>query len=193
MSLPNNQPFGISDEQRDRAVAHLSSLYANGTINEAELDRRLDQALGARDRVELNRSLQGLARIAPAVLTPRAPGQAAPAENVAAGMVHLSGLLTSFVVPAIVKAVATPGSRTWWEAARAMSLQLTAAVVGVIAMMVTVIFGGNLMFFAWAAWLASTIWASVRAFNGKSGTGVAEPLLLGRPKPPRAGIGGPTR
>ncbi|NHB83732.1 DUF1707 domain-containing protein [Tessaracoccus sp. HDW20] len=95
---------------RDRAIAHLNDLYARNLINESELDRRLDKVLGARDRVELSRSLQGLARMAPVMLTPRAPGQPSPAENVGAGLVNLSGLMTSFVGPPSSRRPASPAA-----------------------------------------------------------------------------------
>lgn len=195
MSVPGQSPFiGITEEMRDRAIAHLNDLYARNVINEAELDSRLDKALGARDRVELGRSLQGLARMAPAMLTPRAPGQAAPAENVGAGLVNLSGLATSFVGPAIVKAAAKPGSRMWWEAGRALSLQVTFLALGLVLAVLGWVLGiSGLTFLAWAAWAGATIWSSVRAFNGKPSTGGFEPYLLARPKLPDAGAPGITR
>ncbi|GAA4905625.1 hypothetical protein GCM10025789_26190 [Tessaracoccus lubricantis] len=180
---------GVTDQQRDRAVNHLQACYADRSIDEAELDRRLDLALNARDRVELNRSLVGLARIAPAVFVPQRPGQAAPAENVGAGLVHLSGLFTWFIAPAIVKSVARPGSHLWWEAGRALSFQLTAAVVAAAALVLGIVLGAEgFLFLAWLAWFGGTIWASVRAFNGQSGTGRLEPFMLARPNPPRQAL-----
>ena len=183
MSLPYQPPNVISDDQRERAVNHLQAQYANGTIGEAELDRRLDLALNAHDRVQLNRSLLGLARIAPAMLRPTAPGQPNPAENVGGGLVQLSGLFTSFVGPAIVKASTRPGSALWGEASRALSLQLTALTAAVAALILSQLLGfGGLMFIGWLAWLTATIWAGVRAFNGQPGTAPFEGLLLFRPK-----------
>lgn len=180
---PNNH---LSEAARDRAVAHLQACYATGQLNEADLDRRLDQALRARDRAELNRALVGLARIAPAPLRAPAPGLPSPADNVGAGMAHLSGLFTSFVGPAVIKAVATPGSRVWWEAARALSLQVTLIVAGFAAMVASVVLGlSELMGLVWLVWFAATLTASVRAFNGQSGTGRFERVLLARPQAPR--------
>ncbi|NHB83731.1 hypothetical protein G7085_00800 [Tessaracoccus sp. HDW20] len=66
-----------------------------------------------------------------------------------------------------------------------MSLQLTFLAIGVALTVVGWITGiGQLAFLAWAAWFGATIWASVRAFNGKPSTGVAEPFLLARPHLP---------
>lgn len=189
MSVYHQFP-GVTDQQRDRAVNHLQACYADRSIDEAELDRRLDLALNARDRVELNRSLMGLARIAPAVLTRPRPGQPTPAENMGAGLTQLSGLFTWFIGPAVVKAASTPGSRVWWEASRALSLQLTAGAVAAAAFLLAVVFGAEgLLALGWLAWFAGTIWASVRAFNGKSGTGALEPVLLARPERPRPALG----
>ena len=179
--------FLVNDQQRDRAVDHLQACYANGSLDEAEFDRRLDAALNARDRAELNRSLQGLARIAPpAPLTPplRRPGQPTSGENLGAGLAHLSGLFTWVIGPAIAKAVATPGSRVWWEASRALSFQLTAALVGIASLGVAVVLGfDGLLLLGWMGWFFGTIIASLRAFNGKSGTGQFDRFLVMREQP----------
>lgn len=181
---------GVTDQQRDRAVNHLQACYADRSIDEAELDRRLDLALNARDRVELNRSLVGLARIAPTVLTRPRPGQPTPAENMGAGLTHLSGLFTWFIGPVVVKAASQPGSRIWWEASRALSLQLTAGAVAAAGLLLAIIFGsGGLLALGWLAWFVGTIWASVRAFNGKAGTGKAQAFLLAKPERPTPALG----
>ncbi|MHA6511959.1 DUF1707 domain-containing protein [Tessaracoccus sp. Z1128] len=185
-AFPQHPTTHVTEAARDRAVAHLQACYAQGQLDERELDRRLDQALGARDRAELNRSLAGLARIAPAPLRPAAPGQPSPVDNVGAGLVQLSGLFTSFVGPAVVKAVATPGSRVWWEAARALSLQVTMMVAGFAALVIGLVLGfEGLMGLVWLAWFAATLAATVRAFNGQSGTGRFERVLLAKPTAPR--------
>lgn len=187
----------VSDQQRDRAVNHLQSCYANGTLDEAEFDKRLDAALAARDRAELNRSLQGLAQIVPVTpftpATPRRPGEPNPAENLAGGFTHLSGMFTWVLGPAVVKAVSTPGSRIWWEASRALSFQLTAGIAGIASLGVAVMLGlEGLVFLAFMGWFLGTIVTSVRSFSGKSGTGHLEPFLLMREKP-RPGVLAPRR
>lgn len=190
MSVPGQHQFGITDDMRERAISHLSELYARNAIDESEFNRRLDTVFAARDRIELGRSLQGLARMAPAMLRPVAPGQASPAENVGGGLVALSGLATSFVGPAIVKAATKPGSRMWWEAGRALSLQVSFLALGVALAVLSWITGiGGLAVLGWLAWAGGTIWASVRAFNGRSSTGSLEPFLLARPKLPSSGPG----
>ncbi len=178
--------YPISDTQRDRAVAHLQTQYAQGVIDEAELDRRLDMALEARDRAQLNSSLQGLARIAPQVLTRPSPGAPSPAENVGAGLVHLSAFITWCIGPAIAKAVAVPGTRMWWEAGRALSLQMMLGAIGFLSVLMAIVLGaGHLVAIAWLIWVAGTIVAAVRAFNGQSSTGVLGERLPLAPRDPR--------
>lgn len=176
----------VTNMQRDRAVAHLQAQYAQGVIDEAELDRRLDLALDARDRAQLNSSLQGLARIAPQVLARPTPNTPSPAENVGAGLVHLSAFVSWCIGPAIAKAVAVPGSRMWWEAGRALSLQLMLGALGFTSMMAAIILGaGHLVAIAWMIWVAGTIVAAVRAFNGQSSTGPLGERLPLAPRDPR--------
>ncbi len=55
----------VSDEQRERAVDWLQRAYAEGRLTEAELDQRLDQALAARTRKDLNLAFYGLVQPAP--------------------------------------------------------------------------------------------------------------------------------
>ena len=171
---------GITDEQRDRAIAHLQACYANGSLDEEAFHRRLDGAFAARDRVELNRTLMGLARIAPAAVLPARPGQPAPADHAAAGLTHLAGVVAGPIVPAIVRAVATPGGRLSTEAGRALSFQVTALVIGLASFFVgaIVLDTGVFLALAWALWFFGTIAASVRAFNGKSSLGALERFTL---------------
>lgn len=178
--------YPVDDMQRDRAVAHLQAQYAQGVIDEAELDRRLDLALEARDRAQLNSSLQGLARIAPQVLTRPTPSTPSPAENVGAGLVHLSAFVTWCIGPAIAKAVAAPGSRMWWEAGRALSLQLVLGALGAASVLAAITLGtGRLVAIAWMIWVIGTIVAAVRAFNGQTSTGRLGERLPLAPQDPR--------
>ncbi|HJE52288.1 MAG TPA: DUF1707 and DUF4870 domain-containing protein [Tessaracoccus flavescens] len=177
----------LTDNQRDRAIAHLQACYANGSLDEGEFHRRLDAAFAARDRVELNRTLLGLARVAPAAFLPTRSGQPSPADNAASGLTHLAGIVSGPIVPAVVRAVATPGSRLSTEAGRALSFQLTTLVLGLASFFVgaVILDTAFFMFAAWAIWFAGTIWASVRAFNGKSSLGSLERFTVLKQEPQR--------
>lgn len=185
----------VSDQQRDRAVDYLQQAYAAGGMEEEFFEERLGQALTAETRGELNRSLRGVARVAAPALA-RRPPVARPhsvenaqdrAQNVGAGLVHLSGLPTIFIGPAIVKAVATPGSRLWWEAGRAMSYQLTSMILGVSMIMLSLItgVGEGIVFSAYVLYVVLALVFSARAFNGQASTGRLAPFLPFRPEDPR--------
>lgn len=174
---PAAQSF-VTDAQRDLAVKQLSRSYGEGAINEAELDRRLEMALEARTRVQLNQSLAGLVHIRPSSSTPlpampprmsREP-VGTSGENLGAGLVHLSGFAGFFFIPAIVKAASVPGSRLWWEASRAMGLQLSTVVYGslVFAAALLLPFSGlwwTIFSMGCVAWFLLTIVGSARAFR----------------------------
>src|SRR5690349_23987531 len=70
----------VTPAQRDRAVEILQEMYADGRLTHLEFDSRLELALKARTRAELNGSFDGLlARpvptYAPAAFTRPAPLQ----------------------------------------------------------------------------------------------------------------------
>lgn len=187
----------VTDAQRDTAVKQLSRSYGEGAIDEAELDRRLGLALGARTRADLNQSLAGLVRIRPAgtELQPRIhTGSREPAgtqnENLGSGLVHLSGLAGFFLVPAMVKAVSQPGSRVWWEASRAMGFQLSTLVYGAATLAAAMILPGGgfwwtLFGLGWVAWFVLTLVGSAKAFSGQQSFPQLERYMVVKPKHPR--------
>ncbi|HMR50076.1 MAG TPA: DUF1707 and DUF4870 domain-containing protein [Arachnia sp.] len=187
----------VTDAQRDMAVKQLSRSYGEGAIDEAELDRRLELALGARTRAELNQSLAGLVRIRPTTtdLQPRIyTGSREPAgtqnENLGAGLVHLSGLAGFFLAPAIVKAVSQPGSRVWWEASRALGFQISTLVYGAATMAAAMILPGGgfwwtIFGLGWVAWFVLTLVGSARAFSGQQSFPQLERYMVVKPKLPR--------
>ena len=50
----------VTPVQRDRAVEILKEMYADGRLTPLEFDGRLEQALKARTRAELNASFAGI-------------------------------------------------------------------------------------------------------------------------------------
>ena len=186
----------VSDAQRDRAVDYLQQAYAAGGMDPDLFEDRLGQALTAETRGELNRSLRGIARLAAPNMPQRAP-VARPAsvedmqhraENVGAGLVHLSGLPTAFVVPAIVKAVSRPGSRIWWEASRSMSFQATSVIVGfsMFALTLLGLLTPEFMVLSWLFYVVLTLVFSTRAFQGQVSTGFLADILPFRATDPDA-------
>ncbi|MDO5067042.1 MAG: DUF1707 domain-containing protein [Propionibacteriaceae bacterium] len=176
----------ITDVQRDRAVEYLQRAYAAAEISDEMFEQRLGLALTATTRAELNASLRGLARVAPSMLVSGSTGGSQPANgmnNVLAGIVHLGTLPSFFVLPAIAKGAASPGSRISLEASRAMCFQFSALIYGAVAIFLTVmgIAPAALLFVGFVSWALMTLWLAIRAFNGEHSTKAIEKLMLMRP------------
>lgn len=183
------RPNLVTDQQRDRALDYLQQAYAKGVIDPEMFEDRMAQALTAATRGELNTSLRGLARVVSDDSTVMAPAPVARAQvpdnvqNVGAGLVHLLGVPTGFVGPAIVKAATPKGSRLWWEASRAMAWHLTALLVFMVTVVGSLVVDWELpIILAPLAWLVTTAIFSARAFNGQDSTGVLGRAMLFRPK-----------
>lgn len=124
----------VSHAERDQAVDALQNAFAEGRIDHAELDRRIEGALGARNRADLAQVLHGLpvaqpyqARVAPPVM-PGAVPQAVPdgEARLLSLVAHWSGFFTLFVGPAIIAFTAGKNSRFVREQAlEATNFQLT--------------------------------------------------------------------
>ena len=175
----------VTDVQRDRAVEYLQRVYASGGLSDELFEQRLGMALTAQTRADLNASLQGLARVAgvfpstPAVRHSVHDG----VQNLVAGFLHLATLPTMFLIPAIARALASPGSRIATEASRAMCFQFSALIYGVIA----IIFVASnwvppvLLLLGFIAWGLMTLWLAIRSVTGEKSTAVVERLMLIRP------------
>ncbi|MER7243766.1 DUF1707 and DUF4870 domain-containing protein [Kribbella sp. NPDC000426] len=133
----------VTPAQRDRAVEILKEMYADGRLDHMEFDLRLEKALKARTRAELNSTFDGLVArpvptFAPAAFTRPAPIQRYQGDGRGMGTVaHWLGYPTFFVGPAIV--VATTGQKNpavRRHAVEALNFQLTAfgafAALGII-------------------------------------------------------------
>lgn len=131
----------VTPAQRDRAVEILQEMYADGRLERIEFDTRLELALKARTRAELNGTFNGLVArpvptFAPAAFT--RPVAVRQSEGRGMGLVtHWLGFPTFFVGPALVAASAgkqNPVVRK--HAVEALNFQLSAfgifALVGVM-------------------------------------------------------------
>jgi uncharacterized protein len=123
----------VTPAQRDRAVEILKEMYADGRLDHGEFDTRLELALKARTRAELNSTFDGLVSrpvptYAPAAFTRPAPMQKYNSDGRGMGTVaHWLGYPTFFVGPAIVVATAgkqNPAVRK--HAVEALNFQLSA-------------------------------------------------------------------
>ena len=134
----------VTPAQRDRAVEILKEMYADGRLDHMEFDLRLEKALKARTRAELNSAFDGLVSrpvptYAPAAFTRSAPIQRYDGDGRGMGTIaHWLGYPTFFVGPAIV--VATTGQKNpavRRHAVEALNFQLTACAAFVMLGIVT--------------------------------------------------------
>jgi uncharacterized Tic20 family protein len=125
----------VTHEQRDRAVEILQEMYADGRVDKFEFDTRVELALKARTRAELNSTFDGLVArpvptYVPAAFSRPAPLQRYNSDGRGMGTVaHWLGYPTFFVGPALVAATAgkqNPAVRR--HAVEALNFQLTAAL-----------------------------------------------------------------
>jgi len=130
----------VTPAQRDRAVEILKEMYADGRLDHVEFDTRLELALKARTRAELNSTFDGLVSrpvptYAPAAFTRPAQVQRYTGDGRGMGTVaHWLGYPTFFVGPALI--VATSGQRNpavRKHAVEALNFQLS--VVGAFALL----------------------------------------------------------
>ncbi|TDD44352.1 DUF1707 and DUF4870 domain-containing protein [Kribbella antibiotica] len=125
----------VTHDQRDRAVEILQEMYADGRVDKDEFDTRLEMALKARTRADLNGTFNGLmARPipthVPAAFSRPMPLQRPTGDGRGMGTVaHWLGYPTFFVGPALV--VATAGKQNpvvRRHALEALNFQLTATL-----------------------------------------------------------------
>jgi len=124
------ETFLVTPAQRDRAVEILKEMYADGRLTHFELDQRLEKALGANTRAELNSAFDGvLAKPVPtyvpvAFQRPVQPYRARSGRGLGT-LAHWSGYPAFFVGPAVIAATArNPAVRR--HAIEALNFQLTA-------------------------------------------------------------------
>lgn len=158
----------ITEAERDRTLAYLQQAYAEGRIQEVDLDQRVGQALIARNRHELNQSFAGLARVplhtqavARSPLYDTLVGRPANSAPLAGRLAHWSGLFSSFFGPGIIYALSPRDSLTSREAARAFNFQLSILAGWIIAGILDRGIVAALVSFIWLfGTIAGGIWAS---------------------------------
>ncbi len=182
----------VTPAQREEAVRFLQDAYATERLSTEDFEERIERALLAETRPQLNQSLRG---VAPVVVeqgrrevVPYAyPPVVDTSQHFLAGVTHLTPMVLSVFGPLLVKSATRPGSRVWWEAGRALSFQLTMALVTLL-IMVGVLISGTaewLLFTDIALWGVGTVTLAIRAFMGLNSTSPIRKVLLFQPKRPR--------
>jgi uncharacterized Tic20 family protein len=123
----------VSDAERDKAVEMLQAAFAEGRIDHAELDHRIEGALAAVNRSDLSTALRGLPlgyAGAPNATRPVAPAHTGPAptgdERAIALAAHWLGFISFFLGPALVASSRGKTSRfVRQQAMEAVNFQVT--------------------------------------------------------------------
>ena len=162
----------VSDSERDSVVQLLHDAYADGRLDDKELDVRVDQVLTARTYAELHVPLHDLVpRSRPQPVRPqeRAPA-ASGADRAAAMVVHWSGYFTFFLAPLIVY-LAEGRSRSYLkdQAAQATNFQLTFLLANIALGVTSVLVLPALLFpVLWVGWLVLVLTGGIAAATGTS-------------------------
>ena len=169
--------WAITEEQRDRTVNYLSDAYAGGRMDTLEFNTRIDKALGASTRGELNSSLEGLARVPlhtqaiSGVASYRAVAPSTEASRVGGALTHWSGMFSLMLGPGIVYAVTPANSVTHREAGKAFNFQVSS----LLALMVLAVIGGisgvNWPMALWTVmWFLGTLIGGIKAGQAQNWT-----------------------
>lgn len=160
----------VGNSDRDKVVEILHQAYAEGRLDDAELDARVDRVLAARTYGELEAPLADLlpaAQPRPAGPLPQ-PYSTSSGERAAALLTHWSGYLTSFLVPLIV--YLAEGRRDSFlraQAAQATNFQLTFLLANIALGVTSVLILPALLFpVIWVAWLVLVFVGGVSAGTG---------------------------
>ena len=165
MTTPN-----ISDTAREKAIELVQRAYAEGRINEPELEHRLDLILEAGSQQQLRLAVADL---------PAPPQTLASAQSLAAvprpttsstdmaALIHFSGLFSGPIGPGLAWLATKKNSTVNREAAKALNYQILAVAGFAVALLLSII-GFGIPAFLWSAGcLALTIISAVKASRGE--------------------------
>ena len=160
----------ISDTAREKAIELVQRAYAEGRINEPELEHRLDLILEAGSQQQLRLAVADL---------PAPPQTLAPAQSLAAvprpttsstdmaALIHFSGLFSGPIGPGLAWLATKKNSTVNREAAKALNYQILAVAGFAVALLLSII-GFGIPAFLWSAGcLALTIISAVKASRGE--------------------------
>lgn len=177
----------ISPAQRDSATRWLSAAYADGRMNKPEFDLRLEQALAAQTRGEMDVAFAGLTqeklldldppgyrtgRVMPAD-TRRGVAMTTPTGTAGALLAHLSSFFLWFIGPVLVRAFTAKGSFSHKEAAKAFNWQLASLIGFVVVGVVTGVLGrtgDHIGALVSLLWFVLTVIGCVKAAQGQEWT-----------------------
>jgi uncharacterized Tic20 family protein len=170
MTYPMPPPSGlrVSPAEREPVVARIQQAYAEGRLDEEDLDLRLHLAMTAKSRADLHALLADLTPPVPP--GPRAPTWPDPTaeQRLLAALGHLLGVVTLFIGPLIMMCTSARRSPYVREhLVAALNFQLTLLIVTIVT------FGLGAIAYA-VAWIV----AGVAALLALGGTPFRYPFTL---------------
>lgn len=163
----------VTNEQRDRVIDYLGVALADGRLDHGEWEQRVEQAMRAKTRRELNATLRGLATVplvSSAVSTRPLPTHG---SSVGAGIVGLSALFTGPFGPLVGVVISERGSWSRRQIAKQANFQID--MFGLVVITMIVIGVGNMdlngvvgdAMWAWGiVWVLGTLIRAIKAFEG---------------------------
>jgi len=169
----------VSHADRDLVVDRLKTAYSEGRLDKDEFDERLDSALTARTRGDLDRLLHDVADLAPRPVERPVVGTARPfptgEERVWAMLSHWLGLATWVIGPGII--AATKGRQSAFvraQAIEALNFQITWTLAMIAMPLIAVLtLGVGVLLFG-----AVPIMIIIAGFVALAGTAMRYPLCL---------------
>ena len=178
----------INNTVKDRAIELLQNAYAEGRINEPELERRLDLVMTATSYPQLRLAVQDIPAPTPSLSSapqrpspsPR-PGVPSPRSADKAAFVHLSGLISGPVGPGIAWALTDKKSALNREAVKALNFQILSVIAFAGGTFLSWI-GFSFPISIWTIiWLILTVVGGIKASRGEDWENPATQITGFRP------------
>jgi uncharacterized Tic20 family protein len=162
MKSMNPTQLRVSDAEREPVIDRLQQAYAEGRLDDGELDLRIQLAMTAKTRGDLAAVTYDLQPPPshPAPYDKAAGGPATGEDRMLAGLVHASGYVTTFVGP--LAFLLLSGKRSAYvrrHAVEALNFQLTVLLV------VMVTFGVGALLYA-VTWILALV-AGIAGLSGQ--------------------------
>ncbi len=162
----------VTDVQRDRVLDYLGQAYADGRLTISEFEKRMEDALAARTRRELNQTLSGLATVPVAssvyggMVRRTKKGEPSPGGTVAAGLIGLSPFIAGPIGPLVGAAVSEKGSWTHKQVANQANAQIY--MMAVVILLGALLHGGVIVGLAIAVSVVLTLIQAIMGFQGET-------------------------
>lgn len=153
----------------EHAISRVQRAYAEGRIDESELEHRLDLILTARSHTQIRLAIQDLPGSLEVEPTPvgRAAVPPRATRSEAGALINLSALISGPVLPGLAYMVAEPTSPARREAAKVLNFQLLSIPLFMATWLLGMI-GFRLPAVLWGiSWVLLTVLGAVKSSRGE--------------------------